>query len=70
METLTIQTTSARARICVGKKAYFDVASATARARLSIKRQPGLLLWTYKCPICNWCHLTKKPQLNAEPIKP
>jgi hypothetical protein len=70
VETLTIQTTNARNRICVGKRAYLDAASAEARGRLSLQHRPKLVLWVYKCPLCNWHHLTKKPQPNAEPIKP
>jgi hypothetical protein len=69
MKTLTIQTTNARARMCVGKQAYFNESEAITRASACLRRRPDLILRAYKCPICNWFHLTKLPPKNNQQRK-
>lgn len=56
-------------RMCRRKVRWADEFAAVGFALGALERYTGVrFLWTYRCPLCKGWHLTKRRQVNKEPI--
>ena len=62
MLTNTIPHTNVVAKMCVGKERHWNEFIAKRAADKRMRKNPGLVLRIYSCPVCGWYHLTSKEE--------